>query len=118
MRKIAQIFVAFSEKLNFITYYNVKYIFIYFSLEMLILDNVDSTNSMPLSIQSVKWIIEHAPKLIMLGNLRSWCGIDYFDSNSPYFYKSESELSRLKKEIINKNWDVDLDIENLDHLYT
>ena len=83
-----------------------------FSLEMVILDNVDSTNSMPLSIQSVKWMIQHAPKLIMLGNLRSWCGIDYFDSNSPYFYKSESELSRLKKEIIDKNWDVDLDIKS------
>ena len=96
----------------------LRSIFILFSLEMVILDNVDSTNNMPLSIQSVKWMVQHAPKLIMLGNLRSWCGIDYFDSNSPYFYKSESELSRLKKEIIDKNWDVDLDIENLDHLYT
>ena len=85
---------------------------------MVIVDNVDSTNNMFLSMKSVKWMIENAPKLTMLGNLRSWCGIDYFDSNSPYFFKSESELSKLKKEITSKNWDLDLDIENLDHLYT
>lgn len=63
-------------------------------------------------------MIENVPKLTMLGNLRSWCSIDHFDSNSPCFYKSESELSKLKKEITFKNWDLDLDIENLDNLYT
>ena len=89
-----------------------------FSLEMVILNNVDSTNNMPLSTLSVNWMIENVPKLTMLGNLRSWSKIDYFDSNSPYFYKCESELSKLKKEITSRNLDLDLDIENLDHLYT
>ena len=84
---------------------------------MVILDNVDTTNPMSLSMTSVKWMIENAPKLTMLGNLRSWCSIDYFNSNSPNFYKCESELSQLKKEIALKNWDLDLEIENLDHLY-
>ena len=85
---------------------------------MVIFHNVDSTQEMKLSINSVEWLIENAQNLTILGNLRSWRGIDYYDSNSPLFYKSESLLSQLKLKIKSRNWDLDLDCENLDHLYS
>ena len=84
---------------------------------MLIVHNVDNIIGMPLSIQSVHWLIQEMSKITILGNLRSWSKIDHYDCGSPYFYKSESSLSQLKKEIAKNNWDLDLDIENLDHLY-
>ena len=89
-----------------------------FSMEMLIVHNVDSSNEMLLGLQSVIWLIEQSPNLTILGNLRSWRNIDYYNPNSSNFYRSESQLSQLKEKIVTKNWDLDLDMENLDYLYT
>ena len=82
------------------------------------IDNVELTEPMPLSISSVRWLIDQCPKLTVLGNLRTWSDIDYYDNHSPHFYRSESQLSQLKKEIVANNWDLDLEMENLDQLYS
>ena len=84
---------------------------------MIILHNVDSVG-MNLGLQSVLYLIDHCPNLTILGNLRSWKNIDYYNINSSHFYRAESELSRLKEKITSENWDLDLDVENLNYLYT
>ena len=89
-----------------------------FSLEMLILDNVDFNTDMKLSMSSVHWMVENCPNLTHLGNLRSWKSIDYYNIENVHFYRQESELSRFKAHALKNNWDLDLEIENLDLLYT
>ena len=71
-----------------------------------------------LGLHSVYWLIDNSPNLTILGNLRSWRSIDYYNSNSSNFYRSESDLSQLKHKIMAQNWDLDLEMENLDYLYT
>ena len=111
-----------------------------FSIEMMIIHNVDSSNDMMTGLQSVSWLIEECKNLTVLGNLRSWrgkyairniilckcyisprflpIGIDHYDPNSSKFYKTESDLSCLKKKIVSANWDLDLELENLDYIYS
>ena len=85
---------------------------------MLIIQNVDSSNNMNLGLKSVLWLVDQCANLTILGNLRTWHQIDYYNSESPHFYRSESQLSQLKKQIISRNWDLDLEVENLDYLYS
>ena len=85
---------------------------------MLIVDNVDLNADMKLSMSSVHWLVENCPNLTQLGNLRSWKLIDYYNVESANFYRQESELSRFKDHALKNNWDLDLEIENLDLLYT
>ena len=84
---------------------------------MIIIDNVEPADPMRLTMDSVRWFLDRCPDLVILGNLRTWAGIDYYDPASPLFYRSESELSKLKAEAVANNWDLDLDAENLDYLY-
>ena len=84
---------------------------------MLIIQNVDSANQMGLGIEPVLWLVDQCPNLTVLGNLRTWQQIDYYSPESPHFYRSESQLSQLKAKIVSHNWDLDLDVENLDYLY-
>ena len=85
---------------------------------MLIVDNVDLNADMKLSMSSVHWLVENCPNLTQLGNLRSWKSIDYYNVESANFYRQESELSRFKYHALKNNWDLDLEIENLDLLYS
>ena len=43
--------------------------------------------------------------------------LNYYDPNSELFYKSESRLSKLKDEARRRNWDITLDLEDIDFLY-
>jgi hypothetical protein len=98
---------------------NILHFFLhFFSLEMLIIQNVDITVPMKLGMPSVRWIFDHCPNLSILGNLRNWSLIDYYDSESQHFYRAESELSQYKAKAVASNWDLDLEVENLDYLYT
>lgn len=107
--------------------------------EMLIMSNT-SSSKMALSMETVEALIESAPNLSVLGNLvrlpfsipsillkglflvslinfqRTWSNIDHYDSNSDHFYKSESQLSQLKQEAMRRNWDISLDLEDIDFL--
>jgi hypothetical protein len=71
---------------------------------------------MNLGMDTARYFVEKFPNLTVLGNLRTWRSIDYFDSSSQLYFRSESELSRLKEEAKRKNWDIDLELENLDLL--
>lgn len=83
---------------------------------MLIISNT-STQPMPLGMESVQFIIQNFDRISVLGNLRTWSQIDHFDPNSPLHCKSESQFSKLKQTILQNNWDLDLDLENIDFLY-
>jgi hypothetical protein len=83
------------------------------SLEMLIICNT-SDSQMNLGMDTVNYFVDHFPNLTVLGNLRTWRMIDYFDSNSTNYFRSESELSQLKECARKKNWDIDFELENLD----
>ena len=83
------------------------------SVEMLIISNT-SDSQMNLGMESVRYFVDHFPNLTVLGNLRTWRLIDYFDSNSVNYFRSESELSQLKERARKKNWDIDFELENLD----
>ena len=71
---------------------------------------------MNLGMETARYFVEKFPNLTVLGNLRTWRCIDYFDSNSQNYFRSESELSRLKEEAKRRNWDIDFELENLDFL--
>ena len=72
----------------------------------------------PVGIETVHSLIEYCPRLAGLGNLRTWRNIDYYNPSDPNYYKSEeSSLGKLKEQSKQSNWDLDLDIENLDYLY-
>ena len=63
-------------------------------------------------------LIECCPRLTGLGNLRTWHNIDHYNAGDENFYNSEtSELSQFKKKIAKMNWDIDIDLENLDYMY-
>ena len=73
---------------------------------------------MKLGINTVLNLLETCPHLTGLGNLRTWGEIDYYNSDHPNYFNSDtSELGQLKKSIIKRNWDLDLDLETLDYLY-
>ena len=62
--------------------------------------------------------MECCPRLTGLGNLRTWRNIDYYNAEDENFYNSDtSELSQLKKKIVKMNWDIDIELENLDYMY-
>lgn len=86
-------------------------------LEMLVVKNTSDKN-LSLGLESANNIIKFAPNLVALGDLRSWKGIDYYNEESQFYFKSESEFSKLKREIQTKNWDLDLDVESIDYLWT
>lgn len=64
-------------------------------------------------MESVHFFVDNFPKLTALGNLSSWKYIDYFNPNSGNFYKTESELSQLKRRARKSNWNLDFDVETL-----
>ncbi len=74
------------------------------------------TEPMPLGMDTVNWFLEQCPNLVILGNLRSWSRIDYYNPESQNYYRSESQLSKLKSEAVAKNWDIDFDLESLNYL--
>jgi hypothetical protein len=80
---------------------------------MLVVSNTSST-PLPLGMPTVRYFVDQFPNLTILGNLRTWRSIDYFDPNSAAYFRSESELSRLKLEAKRRNWDIDFDLEHLD----
>ena len=74
--------------------------------------------SKPIGTDTVYSLIENCPRLTGLGNLRTWRHIDYYNPSDPNYYKlEESCLGKLKQEVKQSNWDLDLDLENLDHIY-
>ena len=85
------------------------------SLEMIIISNTSET-SMDLGMLSVNYFVDRFPNLTILGNLRTWRSIDYFDQNSSNYFRAESELSQLKENARKRNWDIDFELENLDFL--
>ena len=102
------------------------------SLEMVILSNQsavaaatgddDDNNEhlMRLGMDTLQYLIDTCPRLCCVGNLKTWAGIDYYDPQSEHYYQSgdQSQLGKLKQTAIKKNWNLDLDSENLDYLYT
>jgi len=64
-------------------------------------------------MESVNYFVDNFPKLTAVGNLRNWKFIDYYDCNSVNFYKSESELSELKRRSKTNNWNINYDMETL-----
>ena len=85
------------------------------SLEMLIISNT-SDSQMNLGMDTINFFLNDFPNLTVLGNLRTWRLIDYFDSNSVNYFRSESELSQLKESARKKSWDIDFELENLDFI--
>ena len=71
-----------------------------------------------LGIETVHKLLESCPRLTGLGNLRTWRDIDYYKTDHPNYFRSDtSALGKLKRKAIDNNWDLDLDMENLDYLY-
>ena len=87
------------------------------TLEMLVLSNTSTEAKMGLDLRAMKSILEACPRLTVLGNLRTWSKIDYFDDESVNYFRSESEFCELKREAVRKNWDIDFDLENIDFLF-
>ena len=86
---------------------------------MLLLSNTSTDDPMELGMDTLNHLIDTCPRLCCVGNLRTWSRIDYYDPNSDNYFKSEeSNLGNLKRRAVEKNWDLDLDSENLDYLYT
>ena len=84
---------------------------------MLILSNTAS-EKMEIGMPTLMYIIDNCPKISCIGNLKTWSEIDYYDAQSNFYYKStESELGKLKAKSLASNWDLDLDLENLDFIY-
>ena len=81
-------------------------------------NNNRETEQTSLGIETVYSLIENCPRLTTLGNLRTWRNIDYYNPSDANYYKSdESSLGKLKEQSMRSNWDLDLDVENLDFLY-
>ena len=85
-------------------------------LEMVVLSNT-STEPMHLGMPTLLLFLEKCPNLSVLGNLKTWRRIDFYDPDSELYFKSESEFSKLKKVAVKSNWDISLDVENLDSAY-
>ena len=74
--------------------------------------------SKKLGIDTLNCLIQSCKNLTGIGNLRTWLDIDYYNPTSDSYYSNDrSELGRLRKKIVTNNWDLDLDLENLDFLY-
>ena len=74
--------------------------------------------SKKLGIDTLNCLIQSCKNLTGVGNLRTWLNIDYYNPTSDsYFSNDRSELGSLKKKVVTNNWDLDLDLENLDFLY-
>ena len=86
-------------------------------LEMFVLANT-SIEQMNLGMPTVLLFLEKCKNLIGLGDLKTWKKIDFYDPDSEHFFKSESMFSKLKKDAVKKNWEIDFDLENLDFLYS
>ena len=85
-------------------------------LEMVVLSNT-STEPMHLGMPTLLLFLEKCPNLSVLGNLKTWRRIDFYDPDSELYFKSESEFCKLKKLAVKNNWDIDFDMENLDSAY-
>ncbi len=82
-------------------------------LEMFVLNNT-SVRPMGLGLDALEELLETADNLSYVGNLRTWSRIDHYDPDSPQYFKCESRLSQLKRVAVEKNWDIDFDIEELE----
>ena len=85
-------------------------------LEMLVLSNM-STEPMNLGLETLQLFLDICPRLVAIGDLKTWKKIDFFNPESEMYFKSESEYSQLKKKAVKSNWDIDFDVENLDKAY-
>ena len=83
---------------------------------MLVLDN-SSTEHMLLGLNTVILLLERCPKLTVLGNLKTWRKIDFYNPQSELYFKSESGFCKLRKDATVNNWDINFDVENLDDVY-
>ena len=71
-----------------------------------------------LGMDTVYSLIESCPRLTGIGNLRTWQNIDYYNAEDENYYNSDvSELAQFKKKSATMNWDLDMDLENLDYIY-
>ena len=69
-------------------------------------------------MDTVYSLVESCPRLTGIGNLRTWKNIDYYNAEDENYYNSDSsELAKFKKKSANMNWDLDIDLENLDYIY-
>ena len=96
------------------------------SLEMLIISNTKTNGSNPqdeedgmrLGLEIVDYLLDKCPGISVIGNLKTWAKVDYYDpSNENYYRSKESGLGKLKQQAMDENWDLDLDLENLDFMY-
>ena len=83
--------------------------------EVFVLNNTAS-EMMHLGMMTVHLLLEKCPKLVGLGDLKTWRKIDYFDPESDFFYKTDSMFMKLKKEAIERNWEIDFDLETIPKL--
>ena len=71
-----------------------------------------------IGMDTVYSLVESCPRLTGIGNLRTWKNIDYYNAEDENYYNSDaSELAKFKKKSANMNWDLDIDLENLDYIY-
>ena len=82
-------------------------------LEVIILNNT-SLEPMNLGQDTLELLLEKCPLLTGVGNTRTWLKLDYYDQESEFYLKTESQFSHLKKKAEKLNWDIDFDIETLD----
>ena len=63
---------------------------------MLVLSNSAVNAPLKLGLESVHLLLDACPRLTLLGNLRTWAGIDYFNPESEKYFRDESDFSELK----------------------
>ena len=79
----------------------------------------DDHLNMKLGMETLNSLIDICSRLCCVGNLRTWANIDYYNPQSEnYFQSGDSQLGELKRLAVKKNWNLDLESENLDYLYT
>ena len=83
-------------------------------LEVFILSNT-ALELMFLGLDTVHLLLDKCPCLVGLGDLKTWRRIDYYDPDSPMFYKNDSAFMKLRKYAQESNWEIDFDIENCDN---
>lgn len=87
------------------------------SLEMLILANTSSDPMSNMNENCLRYLLQEYKSLSILGSLKTWVGLDYFNPGSDLYFREEADAQQIKKEAKKKNWDIDFDMENLDFLY-
>ena len=83
------------------------------ALEVLVLDAGDhpsATGRLELGLTSVIALFRSCPRLSVLGDLRAWTNIDYFNPNSvAYRRRDGSKYDQLVNGVRSRNWDINLD---------